>query len=219
MWFVNTNVGYSNTHSNVQSSQDVSDGLILSGTVKMPSTSENMNAMASVTKNITSIKSKFTLSGSYSHSINKILQNNMEVKYYGDNWNASLSLSTNPLKWLEVGYNGSFSEVISRYLGQKQSFITNTHDINLSFFPVDALQLKLSADITNREIERNHHKTSNLFDFYASYTYKKLRFSLTLRNILDCRSYSYTVFNGLDRFNYDYSLRGRELVAKITFTL
>ncbi len=219
MWFVNTNVGYSNTHSNVQSSQDVSDGLILSGTVKMPSTSENMNAMASVTKNITSIKSKFTLSGSYSHSINKILQNDMEVKYFGDNWNASLSLSTNPLKWLEVGYNGSFSEVISRYLGQKQSFITNTHDINLSFFPVDALQLKLSADITNREIERNHYKTSNLFDFYASYTYKKLRFSLTLRNILDCRSYSYTVFNGLDRFNYDYSLRGRELVAKITFTL
>ncbi len=39
-----------------------------------------------------------------------------------------------------------------------------------------------------------------------------------MRNILDCRSYSYTIFSALDRFTYDYSLRGRELIVSFSFT-
>lgn len=219
MWYANMSVSYSKVRSNIQSSLDVTDGLILSGTYLNPTSSETINTMASLTKNISSIKSKITLNGSYRYSENRITQNNLPVKYYNDNWDLGLSLSTNPCKWFEFDYNGSFSKVVSRYLKQHQSFITNSHDIALSFFPIDPFQIKLSADITNREIEKGHYKTSDLFDFYMAYKFKKFRISLRLRNLFDCRNYSYTVFNGLDRFNYNYTLRGRQLVAKISFTI
>lgn len=40
---------------------------------------------------------------------------------------------------------------------------------------------------------------------------------MKVRNILNNKSFLYSVFNGLDRFSCSYALRGRELLFSITF--
>lgn len=57
----------------------------------------------------------------------------------------------------------------------------------------------------------------SLFDAGVVYKFKSFRTGIELRNILDCKNYSYSVFNGLDRFSYSYALRGRELLLTFTF--
>ncbi len=57
----------------------------------------------------------------------------------------------------------------------------------------------------------------SLFDAGTVFKLKSLRLGLELRNILNCKEYSYTVFNGLDQFSYSYSLRGREILLSLTF--
>ena len=53
---------------------------------------------------------------------------------------------------------------------------------------------------------------------FVSYKPGKVRIGLSVNNILDQRHYSYQVFSGLDRFTYDYSLRGREFILSFRFT-
>ena len=219
MWFVNTQVSYRKTNSNLEADQNVSEGLIVTAKALKPNSSETISVHGAITKNIRSIKTKISFGGSYNHSINSVTQNDMPVKVAGDVTTLGLTLSCKPINWLELYYQGEFSNTTTNYLQRRRSYKIFDHDVSLSFYPSENWQIRFSTAITDREIEPKHYKKSNLFDIYAVYKYKKFRFSLRMRNILNCRSYSYTIFSGLDRFSYDYSLRGRQLIAKVSFTL
>ncbi|MDE6077428.1 MAG: hypothetical protein K2G29_06820, partial [Muribaculaceae bacterium] len=197
----------------------VSEGLIVTAKVLKPNSSETISAHGAITKNIRSIKTKISFGGSYNHSINSVTQNDMPVKVAGDVTTLGFTLSSKPINWLELYYQGEFSNTTTNYLQRRRSYKIFDHDASLSFYPSENWQIRFSTAITDREIEPKHYKMSNLFDIYAVYKYKKFRFSLRMRNILNCRSYSYTIFSGLDRFSYDYALRGRQLIAKVSFTL
>lgn len=58
-----------------------------------------------------------------------------------------------------------------------------------------------------------------LLDISATYKIKgRYRFKLSVDNLLDRRSYSYTIFNGLDTYSYDFRLRGRLITLSFTIT-
>lgn len=219
MWFVNINANYSRSNSNLEADQNVSEGLIVTAKVLKPNSSETTSLYGAITKNIRNIKTKISLGGNYRHSVGSITQNDMPVKTKGDISTCNLTVSSSPLNWLEISYQGDFSNTTTKYLDRSRSFKTFNHDGSLAFYPSGNWQVKFSTEITDREIEPKRYKMSNLFDVSATYRYKKFRFDLTFKNILDCRSYSYTIFSGLDRFSYDYALRGRQLIAKVSFTL
>ncbi|MDE6785491.1 MAG: hypothetical protein K2J46_00420, partial [Muribaculaceae bacterium] len=124
-----------------------------------------------------------------------------------------------PLDWLEVDYEGEISNVYSQYLGRRQSFSSQRHDLGISFYPLDRLQLRLKSSFIRKEIEDNHYRSLSLFDAKCVYKWKKVRFTGEVRNILNQKSYSYTVFSGLDRFTYDYRLRGREFILSLEYHL
>ena len=42
---------------------------------------------------------------------------------------------------------------------------------------------------------------------------------LELTNLLDQRNYSYTVFDGINAYTYDYGLCGRTAMMRVTFKL
>lgn len=217
-WFANASVNYSLRHNNLLSRQNVGDGIISSSDFLSPNTSDAVTASAGITKNILPVKTKISLTGTWSWSRNRIEQNDIPVKYYGEILSISPRLSSNPFSWLELSYEASVSKTISRYLGRSQSYSMQDHEIGLKLFPVDGLTIKANAEISRREISDSNFKTISLFDLGAVYRLKKFRFGVEMRNILDCRSYSYTIFSALDRFTYDYSLRGRELIVSFSFT-
>ncbi|MDE6378986.1 MAG: hypothetical protein K2L11_00830, partial [Muribaculaceae bacterium] len=99
-----------------------------------------------------------------------------------------------------VDYEGDISSVYSRYLGRKQCFSSQRHDLGISFYPFERLQLMLKSSFIRKEIEDNRYRSLSLFDAKAVYKIKKIRLTGEIRNILNQKSYSYTIFSGLDRF-------------------
>ena len=75
------------------------------------------------------------------------------------------------------------------------------------------------SSFIRKEIDDDRYRQLALFDAKATYRIRKIRLSAEVRNILNRKSYSYTVMNALDRFSYDYRLRGRELIVAVDFTL
>ena len=77
-----------------------------------------------------------------------------------------------------------------------------------------------SLEYVRKEISENIYKNISLLDVKAVYKFLKLyKLTLNVNNIFDNRSYSYTVFNGLDIYSYDYTLRPRQITLSISVTL
>ena len=216
-WFLNADVAYTHTRENLISRQDVSNGLIETSDSILPHGNDMISGSLGISKNIRSINTKLSLKGGVSTSRNKIDQNRQTVAYYGENIYVRPSITTRPLDWMELDYEGDISSVSTRYLGRRRSFSSQTHDIGISIYPLESLQLRLKSSFIRKEIEESHYRSLALFDMKGVYRFRKLRLTGEVRNILNQRSYSYTIFNALDRFSYDYRLRGREFILSLEY--
>lgn len=218
-WYVNADVSYMHTKNNLISRQNVGTGLIEISDSILPHGNDMISCTLGFSKSIRSINTKISLKGGYTLSRNKIDQNNQTVSYRGDYLYVTPSLSSRPLSWMELEYEGNFSTTYSSYLNRRQSFSSQRHDIGLSIFPLDGLQLKVNSSIIRKEVEDNHFHTLSLLDLKTAYKFKRMRYTCEIRNILNKKNYTYTIFSALDRFTYNYHLRGRELILSLEYHL
>lgn len=217
MWSGRINIGFTKGWNNLLSRQYVSSGLIAVSNFLSPNSYDIFNADAGVSKRFSRSRTVISLSGSWTWSRRRIEQNGMLVKYYGSNFSVTPKINTNPCGWLELSYNLDMSFSSSRFLNSRSSYNSRTHDIGVKLFPADKWEFSLNSDIIRDKIPGAGYKTVSLFDAGAVYKHKTWRFGMKMRNILNNKSFSYSVFNGLDRFSYSYALRGRELLFSITF--
>ena len=217
LWNLRIDAGYSKGWNNLMPRQYVTSGLIAISNYVSPNSFDLFNSHILLSKQFKEIGTKITVAGSWNRSRNETEQNDMRVKYYGTTYSFSPSISTNPLGWFELDYDLNLSFTTTRFRDVHRSYKSQIHDIGLNFYPADSWEINLKSDITRKEISEKRYKTMSLFDAGAVYKYKSLQFGLELRNIFDCKRYSYTIFNGLDSFSYSYGLRGRELLLSFTF--
>ena len=67
--------------------------------------------------------------------------------------------------------------------------------------------------------EGAQYKRMSLFNASAQYKWKQCVLRLELTNLLNQRNYSYTVFDGINTYTYDYGLCGRTVMMRATFKL
>lgn len=218
MWFLNTDIFLTRSWNNQMLGQQVATEVITNTRYPIPNHSTNINTNLKITKQIQSIKSKISLRASYLWNQNTISQNGQIINYYGQNILLAPSLTARPWNFIELNYATNFSKRFSRYLNSRQGYLSQQHDIELSLFPIKPLEIRFSSDITREEISKGQLKTISLFDASIHYRLKSFRISLKANNILDQASYAYSIFSGLDRFVYHYTLRGREILLSIMFT-
>ena len=69
------------------------------------------------------------------------------------------------------------------------------------------------------QLTTDQYKHMSLFNASAQYKWKQCVLRLELDNLLNQRSYSYTVFDGINTYTYDYGLCGRTALMRLTFKL
>ena len=94
-----------------------------------------------------------------------------------------------------------------------------THSGAVHIFPIATLDLSLDYDHVRRQLTTDQYKHMSLFNASAQYKFKRLVLCLELDNLLNQRHYSYTLFNGINTYTYDYGLCGRTIMMKATFKL
>ncbi len=218
-WFLNADFAYVRNWNNLITSQDVIDSNILTGTLAQQNVSDNIISQLGVTKQITPIRTKISLTGSALYSNQSTMQNGNLVDVSWQSTAISPSLYSHPLDWLELDYSGEYAKTSSNYGSVRKHYLSQSHDIVLKLLPGDSFQFTAGAEISRHQITDDLTKTMALLDCGLSFRHRSMQLSLDLRNLLNQKSYSYTIYSTVNTFTYDYRLRGRELIMTLRFTL
>ena len=114
----------------------------------------------------------------------------------------------------------SLSTPLSTRRGAGGEALTSlSHSGAVHIFPIATLDLSLDYDHVRRQITTDQYKNMSLFNASAQYKWKQCVLRLELTNLLNQRSYAYTLFDGINTYTYDYGLCGRTAMLRVTFKL
>jgi hypothetical protein len=209
-------------------SQSVSGIDISSSALQRDTRSRSTNFSVSSTKNFPSIFTKLGADAAYGFSdseqaISSPTGGGQEganiIKVRSSNYNIHGNASVTPIQWLELRYDIRYGWSRSRYSEESNTVTSLTHSGAIHVFPIAALDISLDYDHVRRQITTDTYKRMSLFNASAQYKWKQCVLRLELTNLLNQRNYSYTVFDGINTYTYDYTLCGRTALLRATFKL
>ena len=215
---------HSEDKRNTLYSQSVSGIDISSSALQRDTRSRSTNFSVSNTKNFPSIFTKLGADASYGFGDSEQAISSSEgttkiIKVRTNTYNLHANASITPLQWLELRYDIRYGWSRSRYSEESNTVTSLTHSGAIHVFPIATLDISLDYDHVRRQIATDTYKHMSLFNASAQYKWKRLVLRLELDNLLNQRSYAYTVFDGINTYTYDYGLCGRTAMLRATFKL
>jgi hypothetical protein len=218
MWWVSGEARFRHNKNNIMSASTVDKDMITFTQLLAPSKYDNLLVQTDITKQLMSISTKLSMKLFFRWDRNNAVRNNTDICYINRSFGIQPSVYIHPIKWLEMDYRGSIVRQFNRYSGQEKQYTSQDHSTSLKLYPSERMEINASWNFMRKPVGEKQYKSMSLLDFATSYTKKRIRYTLTVNNILNTRHYSYNTFGGIDYFNYDYKLRGRELLFSISFT-
>ena len=210
---------HSEGKQNTLTSQSVSGIDVSSTALLRDSRSRSTSFSASVTKNIPSLFAKLGADGSYSFGSGEQAVGETVIDTRTNSYALHGNATITPVPWLELRYDINYGWSRSRYSEESNTTTSLTHSGAIHVFPIATLDLSLDYDHVRRQLTADQYKRMSLFNASAQYKWKQCVLRLELTNLLNQRSYSYTVFDGINTYTYDYGLCGRTALIRTTFKL
>lgn len=205
-------------------SQSVSGIDVSSSALQRDTRSRSTNFYVSSTKNFPSLFAKLGADATYGFGDSEQAITSTEgaadiIKIRSTNYNLHGNAAVTPVPWLELRYDIRYGWLRSCYSEESNTTTSLTHSGAVHVFPIATLDLSLDYDHVRRQITTDQYKRMSLFNASAQYKWKQYVLRLELTNLLNQRSYSYTVFDGINTYTYDYGLCGRTVMLRATFKL
>lgn len=160
-------------------------------------------------------KSLLTLTGSYIKTEDAQFSGNVLQDFKMDNYMASVSFSARPLPFLSFEWESAWQE------SRMKSSITNSkndrlkHQLDLTFPITDKWMFSFRNTVCQN---LDTDEDSWFADFSTSYSFKEMELRLDVNNILGKSTYEREFISSIERNYYCYTLRPREVLAKVSFT-
>ena len=205
-------------------SQSVSGIDISSSALQRDTRSRSTNFSVSSTKNFPSLFAKLGADATYGFGDSEQAISSSEgaadiIKIRSNNYNLHGNAAVTPVPWLELRYDIRYGWSRSRYSEESNTTTSLTHSGAVHIFSIATLDLSLDYDHVRRQITTDQYKRMSLFNASAQYKWKQCVLRLELTNLMNQRSYAYTLFDGINTYTYDYALCGRTAMFRVTFKL
>lgn len=213
-WFFNAGISYAHSFSNTMKGQNL-NGDDLSFTEQlMENTGNNIYLDSKLSKYLFEAKTHLTIGGHYQWSESQMFSGGNPTMIYSRAYGGYLEARANPIVPLDLSYraDGTYSK---QDISEQKSHHTNiTQYFHLTYSPIEAFNLRAGGEWRYTTLTDGNHKKTLLLDARLEYKIplKKIRLRLEMNNLLNRQSYSYTVYDGLNTYSYDYRLRGREFL-------
>ncbi len=192
---------------------------IVSGLIPRPNNISSWNTKISSSKGIYSINGKVSLDASYNRATMESLQNEILSPYLSEVYNVEIGFNGRFARWLSTEYQIEYSHSILT-LNHKNPNAVKNHknqfDHNLKFIinPFRKLNIKVICEHYFTELNETHNKNMFLLDLMTEYYLNsKIRLSISAKNILNSKNYSYSIFSGLSSYSAAYQIRPLNILA------
>lgn len=220
--FANFSLDYSNIHSDLLNEYDYLGILRVKSSVEIPNTSQNLNASASVGKDILSLRSLISLRSGY--RLNKSAQLSQGTKT--DYQSQSITLSPSIVTRLSPKANLDYSIDMSAFWSKidinttKLPLIkTLSQKIKLNTFPTKKLVVGLSFENFYNSAISSGSRSMWFGDAGIRYRWKNTDLMLDYTNVFNTRKYITASYSNIGRYVNSYDLRPSEILFKVRFKL
>ena len=160
-------------------------------------------------------KSLLTLQGSYMKTEDAQFSGEILQDFNIDNYMASISFSARPLSFFSIEWESAW-QGRRMNLGVTDSKVDHLkHQLDM-YFPITNKWMLSLENTVYQSLDTN--KNTWFSDISASYTHKKMEIRLDINNIFGKSSYEREFISSIERNYYRYTLRPREVLAKVSFT-
>ena len=218
------NLTYSNTTTNnnlLYNTQVLNNGAIEFQAIEQDNKRQSHNFSTKASKYISSINTNITISTNYSLQYFQQILNSDITDISNQNWGFNGKVDIDITDWLNTELTSTFQFSNNQIQEQKNQTITQQfHKFNINIYPKENQYLSLKTELIKNNIFSDN--TKNLFaDLLYRYTWSKknIDFEFQFNNVFDTESYR-TV--NVDNFSYiesNFTLRPRQLLFKIRFSL
>lgn len=218
-WHFTAQAGYNRRFSSVVRGQQVSSDDVALLEVARPHTADAVTAEASLSKYILSLKTRLSVDGAYGWQQNRSWSQDRFVTTYGSHYTVGGRFSTNPIEPLQAEWRLAYHQNRLRGNGTDSRFGSWSQQWRVAYTLWSAWRMEVSGEWQRNSLPGGGDSQSFSFlDAALEYKFRKpkLRLRLELNNLLNVRSYRYTVYSQLNTYVYRYGLNGREFLLTVT---
>ncbi|MDR3227197.1 MAG: outer membrane beta-barrel family protein [Prevotellaceae bacterium] len=220
LFFAYLSVSNSSLSVNNQSSRDFIGNYIIQSTTDAFGKNNNFSIDLNFSKSVDALKTNVSLNVSYSSMKSEILQNNNLFLFDNQMINISPKMRIRFAKWCNFEYIANFQTNKLKIDDVKNSSVNNFNQtFTLVINPAKKLNIKLNAEHYRNEITTDKIQTLLFGDITLSYFIKEnLELGFNATNIFNKKKYSYTIYNDVTQYTYEYIIRPRNISFSIFFS-
>ncbi|MDE6792500.1 MAG: carboxypeptidase-like regulatory domain-containing protein [Muribaculaceae bacterium] len=198
--------------------QQLSGDYILYSYATAKSEGRRFIASADLGKTLDFMRGTVKIKGSVNRNESHLISERRSVNSIANAWSAGMNINGSPTRWLSVEYRLDFRSSRLTIDDSKESWLGNMeNELMLNFTPHGKWEWHISGEHYRNEVAAGVHKNMVLVDTKVVFKpVKRLELSLVLSNILNRRTYSYTIYTQLSSFESVRRLRGREILLTIS---
>lgn len=217
--FGDFSVNYNRYRNEVMYSQNFEGNTMVINAVEQPSWGDYLSVSLYAGKGFSWKRLNINAKCSYGLGRSPHLVQNQVATYYNQGWNANLTASIAFTDYIFFNNKGSFSRMTSSLDGfnaGSQPIVSLIDNANLSVLLPFGLSLTPSVEFYHT---RSEGRTDNfvLLDCSLGYTFRKVKFSLDVNNILNTDSFIYSYYSGIYGYYSAYSIRPRTFLLTLRF--
>lgn len=217
-FFSNVKANWTRYWNNAAMDMTIDNGNYHYNWMKHNTHSDNLNASVSISKGWSAIhlKTNLKMSGNYSEGIQYSAGDDISYKYSSYGITPEIIFSPN---WMEVEYMGNFTFNRSKTHAEWTETLADWSQRLTLTSTISHVDVSLSSVLYHNEIPGSPSANILLADVKIMWRLHKVRFSASLRNIFNKKTYDETTYSGVGIFTNRYWLRPRELMLNIQFSL
>ncbi len=212
-------VNYNRYYNEVMYSQSFEGNTMVINAIELPSWGDYLSVSLYGSKGFNWKRLNINAKCSYGLGRSPHLVQDQVTTYYNQGWNANLTATISIADNIFFSNKGSWSRMTSSLDGlnaDSQPIVSLIDNANLSVVLPFGLSVTPSVEFYHT---RSATQIDNfvLLDCSLGYTFRKVKFSLDVNNILDTKSFIYSYYSGIYGYYSAYSIRPRSVMLGVRF--
>lgn len=217
-FFSSFSLSANRTWANMMTEMTIDDGRYVLNSVAHNNITNSVSANATVSKGIFSWHTKLKLGLNYSYVEGSQLSSSALSDYSANVLTATPSITFSP-SFGTFEYSGRFTLNAMKTEGVAQQTLLGWTQRGSYTHSIGKIDLSVAAVHYRNELQSCSKINTFLLDGSAVWRLRKLRLSLSARNLLNKRDYTVTTYSGVLSSTSWYKLRPRELVLDVQVSL
>ena len=216
--FVNLNAGYASSLLRAASSRDFAGDYIVTSAVRADHKTSTRYLRGGVSKGIDVARGKVGVDFEWTSAESGTVQDGEWDPYVSRRIAVGPMFDLRIAKWWTAEYRLAYrvSKLEVGATGATSSVDDLNHSITTVLQPLKGLRFEFSAEHYRNLVAVGNHKNMALLDASASYSFKNgWEVSVSARNLLDERRYSYSLFDGLSSSSASWRIRPRNVLFRL----